>query len=52
MNDSIPVPETDIYAFGLVTFQVFQRSRRYQLFFLLILSRSLQANSHSVELER
>ena len=34
MNDSIPVPETDIYPFGLVIFQVCQRSRRYRPFFL------------------
>ena len=33
MKDSLPTPEGDIYAFGLVTFQVCEQDLGYRLFF-------------------
>ena len=32
-NDSLPTPQADIYAFGLVIFQVCEQDRRYWLFY-------------------
>ena len=40
-KDSVPTMEADIYAFGLVIFQVNERKNEYAMF--LILFRSLQA---------
>ena len=36
MKDSIPTPEGDIYAFGLVTFQVCEQDLGYRLFFYFV----------------
>ena len=33
MKDSVPTPEGDIYAFGLVSFQVCEQDLGYRLFF-------------------
>ena len=46
IRDSIPTPEADIYAFGMVTFQVCDLDLRCRPF-LLTSPRSLQANPHS-----
>jgi serine/threonine protein kinase len=45
-KDSVPTPQADIYAFGLVTFQVCEQDRR--LLLLLRLYRSSQVIFHSV----
>ena len=45
-SSSAPTPESDIYAFGLVIFQVREQDRKFGR--LLILSRSLQEKPHSV----
>jgi serine/threonine protein kinase len=46
VKDSFPTPQGDVYAFGLVTFQVCERDRGFER--LLRLSRSLRVKFRSV----
>ena len=48
-KDSAPTPESDIYAFGLLMFQVRGKDRGYQLsIFMLCSLRSSRVKPHSV----
>ena len=51
MKDGVPTPEADIYAFGLVIFQVCKLDWRIGGFFNT-LSRSLRASSRSVAFDK
>ena len=50
VKNATPTPEADIYAFGLVIFQVREEHDGYLL--LAYLSRSLRVKSHSAVFER
>ena len=45
---AVPTPESDIYAFGLVIFQVSGHGRAHRLFFIYTFFRSSRVKPHSV----
>ena len=47
-KDAIPTPQSDIYAFGLVVFQVREQGYGYLLLLCITLSRSSRVKCHSV----
>ena len=52
MKDSVPTQEADIYAFGLVIFQVHQQVLGYRQFFFNTLLRSSRVKSRSVVFDK
>ena len=47
-KDALPTPQSDIYAFGLVIFQVREQDYEYLLFLCITFSRSSRVRCHSV----
>jgi len=46
-KNAVPTQESDVYAFGLVIFQVSERGYEHQLFLCTIFTRSLRVKCHS-----
>jgi len=50
IDHSLPTPEADVYAFGLVIFQVCEEDYGYRR--LTYIPRSLRVKSHSIKLDK